>query len=151
MCQPVGAIHESPVFSNGQNPNKTPVCHPERSRSFFERIARKNREPLGKRDLATTLGGFLMGCYIDSKATQICSEIPSKHEVLFGSCLFASLNPQKFDFAQDDIQWLYSLYSLGRATNGIIFYGIITSSIIFAPNRKAYTKISRSLISVSSA
>ena len=77
MCQPVGAIHESPVFSNGQNPNQTTVCHPERSRSFFERIARKNREPLGKRDLATTLGGFLMGCYIDSKATQICSEIPA--------------------------------------------------------------------------
>ena len=32
------------------------------------------------------------------QATEFLSYIPLKHEVFFASCLFASLNPQKFDY-----------------------------------------------------
>ena len=32
------------------------------------------------------------------QATEFLSHIPLKHEVFFASCLFASLNPQKFDY-----------------------------------------------------
>jgi hypothetical protein len=40
------------------------------------------------RDLVTNLGGFLMGCYIDSKVTQTCSEIPSSLSLLAFTSFF---------------------------------------------------------------
>ena len=81
--------------------NINSICHPERSRSFFERGARKNRGATRRRDLQTILGGFCINVTSHQQATEICYEIPLRLKPRASACSL-TLNPQKFDSAQDD-------------------------------------------------
>ena len=80
--------------------NEISVCHPERSRSFFERIARKNREALSRSGISLEI---LVACLPDVTFTA-----ESYQESLRDPCgalapcfrSFALLNPRKFDCAK---------------------------------------------------
>ena len=75
--------------------NNQSACHPELVELLWSEQRRRSASHKAKRDLATTFGGLPRGCYIDSKATRICLEIPSSLSLLGFSSLLAQKNFDK--------------------------------------------------------
>jgi hypothetical protein len=78
--------------------NNQSTCHPERSRTSAERIARQKRETFrSKRDLVGSLGGFLKGCNIPLTSHPNSFRDPIVATLLGFSSLLARKN---FDYAK---------------------------------------------------
>jgi hypothetical protein len=110
----------SMVFSknNRSLSNHTPVCHPERRKTLafcaveVLRVERKRTSKTEeRRDEGISEQNWVAchsKCYIDSKATEICNEIPRR---LKASRFFFALRSEKVRQAQDDIQcYCYGFY-----------------------------------------
>ena len=101
----------SPFFHFRSQPNKISVCHPERSRSFSERRARKNRGAIATMGSPNEFGWLLYQCNIPSKSHRDFKRDPASPR---GSRFCIAIRSTEVRQAQDDRLIDYSIICVRR-------------------------------------